>query len=252
MIAQWPASVRPRPCYAARMEWNVGAARRNIVRWGTGALVMVATATSPEWAMAEGATAPNVLEPEPAGAEALRAKLVAALRPDARAKLPATTAAYLAKMKVKDAPFAPEAVARDVLVTNAHLGYASRATSDVEALALVVLLEASREAEQDLRAAMERVAEMNRHKQAVRDAITQCKRDRACLKDAKPPVGITKATFDRLVGIELDGGGLGPTAEANQIQVQMKQDRRRKLLEAVSNLMKKLAQTSEGIVGNMK
>lgn len=234
------------------MERNVGGARRKIVRWGTGALLLMAIATSPARAMAERTTAPVALEPAPAGAEALRTKLVAALRPDARAKLPATTTAYLAKMKVKDAAFAPEAIARDVLVANGHLGYASRAPADVEALVLIVLLEASKEAEQDLRAEMERVAEINRHKQAVRDAIAQCKRDRACLKDAKPPAGLTKAAFDKLVVLELDGGGLGPAAEANQIQLQTKQDRRRKLLETLSNVMKKLAQTSEGIVGNLK
>lgn len=220
------------------------------MRWGAGALVLVATATSPKWAMAEGAAAPTALEPAPAGAEALRTKLVAGLRADARAKLAAATTAYLAKMK--DASFVPEATARDVLVANGYLGYASRAPSDVEALVLVVLLEASKDAEQDLRTAMERVAEINRHKQAVREAIAQCKRDRTCLKDAKPPAGITKATFDKLVGIELDGGGLGPAASANQLRVQMMMDRRQRLLETLSNAMKKMAQTSEGIVANLK
>lgn len=212
-----------------------------------GAVLGLAIVISPGVARAEGTSAPVAVEPAPAGAETQRAKLGAALRADARSKLPGATAAFLAKLKSKDAAFTPDGAARDALASTGNLGFTTKATTDIEALVFVVLLEGAKAAEEDLRAVMEEVKEINRHKQAVREAIAQCKRDRGCLKEAKPPVGLAKASFDKLVGLELDGG-----SETKQLHLQILTDRRKTMMQTLSNLLKKWGDTAGAIVSNMK
>ena len=89
------------------------------------------------------------------------------------------------------------------------------ATADIEALMFVVMAAAARDVDADLRAQVTAMRDTNAEKQAQRDAAA-------------------------------DAGA------AQSLRLQMAMDRRAKLMEALSNLMKKADDTQDAIVQNVK
>ena len=125
---------------------------------------------------------------------------------------------------------------------------------DIEALAFVVLMEASRSAQEDLKAIMESVKEINREKAGWRRANT----------GKQPPGFDFEATFElmatlyakqlhaELQDIRDDLDTTGELSEMESLRLQMAMDRLSKMMSTLSNLLKKCADTSSQIVQNIK
>lgn len=90
------------------------------------------------------------------------------------------------------------------------------ATADAEVLVFVITAAAARDADADVRANMAAMQSINAQKQAQRDAAG------------------------------------GQPSEAQSLRLQMEMDRRAKLMQALSNLMKKTDDTQSAIVQNIK
>lgn len=155
-------------------------------------------------------------------------------------------------------------------------------SADIEALAFIVLMQASKSAQEDLKAIMEGVKAINNQKERLRQLMNDVKRERAgshpndtpCASpDCKalaaslrtftaqlpgkarltlPPI----ATMGDLAGVEAKLKGsldsLSEMGETESLRLQMAMDRMSKFMTALSNIMKKLSDTSDAIIANLK
>lgn len=125
---------------------------------------------------------------------------------------------------------------------------------DRQALAFLVLMEASRSAQEDLKAILESVKEINREKAVWRRPDT-----------GKQPSGFDfEAIFQlmatlyakqldaELQDIRDDLDTTGELSEIESLRLQMAMDRLSKMMSTLSNLLKKCADTSSQIVQNLK
>ena len=161
--------------------------------------------------------------------------------------------------------------------------------NDVEEMVFVVLMQATNDADLDLQQIMDQVKAQTAAKQRLRDLINRVNHDVASANTganmAKQPcrTGVCQSlpgelrqlsaataqskrpmrmavpenlTYGQLPQVasqlnqELDS--MNDLSTEQQLQMQMIMDRRSKLEEAISNIMKKLQDTSNSIVGNMK
>lgn len=106
-------------------------------------------------------------------------------------------------------------------------------TADVDALVNLVMMMATKDAENDLRNQLRQTRANLAQKRAQRE------RAEADQEDAGK---VTPAGKDSLSGM----------SEQQQLQLQMMMDRRQKLLETLSNLLKKAAETEQTITQNLK
>jgi hypothetical protein len=100
-------------------------------------------------------------------------------------------------------------------------GLGNLSNQDVEALAFLVMMQATKDAQSDLKNIMDGVKKANQQKQSQRSARNQ--------KDA-----------------------VGEMGEEESLRLQMAMDRQSKLMETLSNVEKKMAQTRDSIVQNLK
>jgi hypothetical protein len=122
--------------------------------------------------------------------------------------------------------------------------------ADIEALAFLVLMQASRQAQDDLREIMDQVKDANQAKAGQREAArsrtalaAQARLDYAhAIAPAAPATVAAPARAD----------GIGDLGEHRQLQLQLAMDRKAKLEQALSNLMKKSSDTAATISGNLK
>jgi hypothetical protein len=125
---------------------------------------------------------------------------------------------------------------------------------DIEALSFLVLMEAARSAQEDLKAIMEGVKAINKEKAGWRRPDT-----------GKQPSGFDfEAIFQlmatlyakqldaELQAIRDDLDGIGELSEMESLRLQMAMDRLSKMMSTLSNLLKKCADTSSQIVQNIK
>jgi hypothetical protein len=228
----------------------------------------------------EGEAVPLAVSAE---AEARYAKLVKLLVP--------TAAAKIAKLAKESAPhiiagdgggFEPNAK-QGVQTTWAVLG--SMSAADIEAIAFLVLMQAARSAQEDLKAIMAGVKAINDAKAKARGNLDKVKAEMAARKttDCKaikqsPPVLASKTpslgvslykvspvpsvgdpkplTKDQLATLcgELKAveSSLSELGEEQQLKMQMVMDRMTKADQMMSNLAKKVSDTSSGIIQNLK
>ena len=123
---------------------------------------------------------------------------------------------------------------------------------DIEALAFLVLMEASKSAQDDLKSIMDGV-------KAINDAKSK-------LSDSREPHGSldvdailqlmltvyavsVEAEFD---AIRKDLDSTSELSEMESLRLQMMMDRMSKMMSTLSNLMKKISDTSSAIVQNLK
>lgn len=162
---------------------------------------------------------------------------------------------------------------------------------DAEAIAFSVMMLASESAQEDLKAIMRQVTEINEAKQRQREAITKMQeaqaRQAAGLRDeydertdreglkvdhARPPrygQSIDSVSdLDSMLPVLMTAYGIGLEREANelrddvdslaelsaeqQLRMQMHMDRMSRMQSALANIMKKLADTTQGLIQNMK
>ncbi len=102
--------------------------------------------------------------------------------------------------------------------------------ADIQALAFIALMESGKSAQEDLRAVAEEVRAANQAKAKLREAEVQVERER--MADRKD--------------------SLSDLSQMQSLRLQMYMDRRSKLYETLSNMMKKAGDTDSTIVGNLK
>ena len=104
--------------------------------------------------------------------------------------------------------------------------------ADIEALAFLVMMEAAKSSQDDLKSIMAEVKAVNTAKSKQRQALADAAATKSRLRD------------------RLDSQG--ELSQSDSMQLQMATDRRAKAIEMLSNLMKKMSDTQSTIVGNLK
>ena len=130
---------------------------------------------------------------------------------------------------------------------------------DIDALVGLILMESARESEQELRDQLAQMQKSNRQKQAQREAAQKMRQDRSALQDksraeyrAAQPID-SRAALAAYVARVSDGkDSRSEMSEMDQMQLQMVMDRRQKALEMLRHLMKKLSDTQNIIISNLK
>jgi len=136
----------------------------------------------------------------------------------------------------KQAPI--EERARTVVLAG---GFDSR---DVEAIAFLVIFEATKSAQEDLKAIMAQVK-----------AIQAAKRCKAlpCVKALQPTAEYGQREIDKVVvNMKNDLDSLSEMGEMESLRMQMVMDRLSKMMTTLSNLLKKMSDTAQGITQNLK
>lgn len=132
--------------------------------------------------------------------------------------------------------------------------------ADVEAMAFVVLMEAARSAQDDLKAIMQGVKAANAAKQKLRALFKEKEKThhagRGAL-DFESMFGLMATLYakhlDEEAGDLLDKlDSMSEMGEMESLRLQMAMDRMSKMMSTLSNLLKKMADTSSQITQNLK
>lgn len=122
---------------------------------------------------------------------------------------------------------------------------------DIEALAFLVLLQASRSAQDDLRAIMDQLTEINAAKKRWRE------RNRAAMAGETDLDSVLQLVatlyvkqFQDEIGRQLDS--MSEMGEMESLRLQMAMDRLAKMMSTLSNILKKLSDTASQITQNLK
>lgn len=186
----------------------------------------------------------ELVRPE-AALEPQRARLWSAASPELRTKLQPAIERVLVRAGAKpqegEAPLDLPAEAKDA--ATAVLG--SLATADIEALAFIIMMQAAKSAREDLKAIMGAVKAI--------DMARACKGARPCLEALAPKDEVTQAHLDALRSrLATKEVSLSEMGEMESLRLQMAMDRMSKLVSTLSNLQKKISDTSSTIVQNIK
>ncbi len=168
-------------------------------------------------------------------------KVLPSLKPEARRRLEAAARELLARMdrpvdrpstRASGAPAKPLVeVARDVAQTANLAPYlGGGGDMDIMAMALIVMMEAARSAREDLKGIMDGVKGINGSREQLR-------RELAAMQQIRGDAGAS---------------GLSALSQQQQLRMQLALDRISKFEQALSNMLKKIADTQNTIVGNMK
>jgi hypothetical protein len=159
--------------------------------------------------------------------------------------------------------------------------------SDIDALTMLVMMQATQDNEADLRSQMEQMQKENQRKQAQRQLLDELNREKAAMNaslsnefcktpfcnslssrvaalnasagSAQPPIRMqpsSQITAQQLAALQdqlkqsLDS--MNEMSEMTSMRLQMAMDRRSKFIEALSNIEKKISDTDAAIVQNMK
>jgi hypothetical protein len=166
-------------------------------------------------------------------------------------------------------------------------GNASLAASDIEAVAFIVMMEATTEMDKDMQAIMAEVKAMTNAKQKLRDLMNQVDKDIASSANAPPAApcktpgcqslsrectelsamtGNTRKPLHFQLPAQPSYGSLrqlqnqlnsalsqaSEWGDEESLRLQMAMDRRSKFIETLSNIMKKTSDTSQAVVSNLK
>ena len=168
----------------------------------------------------------------------------------------------------------------------------SLGNGDIEALVLLVMMQASKSAEEDLKAIMAKVKATNEQKKALRDAMTKLNENRQAvtrvqadsfklLLQNRPVIQKTNTTTvqpvrtvprdtirtgklltsekvtmqeadDLKIKLQTNHDSLSELSEEQQLKMQMVMDRMTKANSAASNMMKKFSDAAASIIQNLK
>jgi len=227
-------------------------------------ILIMASVFAPIFAEAQ---APSAFPP---GAEARDAQLMVKVGPQTRAWI-RQEAAREAKL-----PEVSETVAVNAVRKYAVLGDISNA--DIEAVAFLVMMQAAKSAQEDLKAIAAGVKQVNDAKAAAaRSANVKAAAPARSLRSPPPatnsaaavrsapanrvvanraaisPRPLPKAEFDRkLDGIRNDPDSLSEMGEMESLRLQMAMERRSKAMQTLSNILKKMSDTNASITQNLK
>lgn len=147
-------------------------------------------------------------------------------------------------------------------------------SQDIEAIAFLVMMQASKSAQEDLKSIMAQVKSINNQKSRIREAlaalddkshsISRVRLDSFKLLLKPQPnvrqtnnIPATRAVSQLEIenmktGLADSRDSLSEMGEMQQLKMQMLMDRRSKLMSTLSNLMKKISQTQDSIIDNLK
>lgn len=142
---------------------------------------------------------------------------------------------------------------------------------DIEAMAFLVLMQASKSAQEDLKAIMAQVKSINNQKKKMREALTSLEDPGISVSRAqidsfnrlliKPATSlrqqnnqsVTKQEINNLrLKMKNDLDSMSEMGEMESLRMQMLMDRRSKIMSTLSNLLKKISQTQDNIISNLK
>lgn len=149
---------------------------------------------------------------------------------------------------------------------------------DIEALISLVMMEASNDAEEDLRKLMIEMNEANKKKKAMRDAVNLMKKKQAELKNKvrqeytsrkqydslkkmltplavinPGPASVSTVEWNDLLNSTRDKlDSMSEMGEMESLRLQMAMDRMSKMMTTLSNLLKKISKTEDDIINNLK
>jgi len=173
--------------------------------------------------------------------------------------------------KTKEAIFADEVGVKKIAIRYAVSG--SMNNQDIEALSFLVLMQASKSAQEDLKAIMAKVKSINEQKKKMREAlatmqeknsrISRIQLDSFTMLLIKKPAtttvqpaktrAVTKAELDNVTDqMKNDLDSMSETGEMESLRLQMAMDRLSKMMSTLSNLLKKISKTAGEIVQNLK
>lgn len=153
---------------------------------------------------------------------------------------------------------------------------------DIEALAFLVLMQAAKSAQEDLKAIMAKVKAVNEQKAKQRELLSKMQQQRTisaiqldsfkllqnrtlALQQGRNPDSIkfvrsssrvktvSKNEMDAMVTkLKTDLDSMSEMGEMESLRMQMLMDRRSKIMNTLSNLLKKISKTADEIVQNLK
>lgn len=115
---------------------------------------------------------------------------------------------------------------------------------DIMELVFIVLMQATEDADADLKQIMEEVKQRNQRLCRWRELLAKLEAHRSSSDNE-----LVRAA-NAVIANQLDS--FSDMAEQIQLRLQMAMDRRSKFIEALSNLMKKQSDTASAIISNMK
>lgn len=199
-------------------------------------------------------TASAAVTTVPAGAEAREARLLGKLSPQARDWIKQEARHEAASNTVSQA-----AASRAATAAAPGLNLAGMSVED---LVMLLMMEISRDAEQDMKQTLAAMDQARARKQAMRDANDKQKSAKAAMNvQLRHDVAASQPRQRVARSAELDAylarekaskDSLSEMSEEEQLKLQMAMDRRSKALETISNLMKKASDTQQGVVKNIK
>lgn len=144
---------------------------------------------------------------------------------------------------------------------------------DIEALAFLVLMQAAKSAQEDLKGIMAKVKSINEQKKKMRDALAKLNEKNAVISRMQldsfkrlltkqpsvttvQPVRTNPVTNAEIADLKNkmknDQDSLSEMGEMHQLRMQMIMDRMAKADNAISNIMKKFSDTAGSIIQNLK
>ncbi len=149
----------------------------------------------------------------------------------------------------------PNAIAGDV---RTRLDGQEFSNGDIEAISFIVMMEASRQAQDDLHDIMEQTKAANARKAQQREAMAAQKDAQRALSDQARAEAAAASQRPRVACVDppclstppMDS--MSEMGEMESLRLQMAMDRRSKLLETLSNIMKKSSDTASTITSNLK
>jgi len=149
---------------------------------------------------------------------------------------------------------------------------------DIEALMMFVMMQVSKEAENEFREQLEQMKKANEQKKKLREAITKLKQQRKEQREmlraeydslkrlggpmtvrannnmvVANPKKVTQQEIDDLKESLMDRlDSMNEVSEMTSLRLQMIMDRRSKMISTLTNLMKKIGQAQDNIVQNLK
>lgn len=125
--------------------------------------------------------------------------------------------------------------------------------ADIGALAFLVLMQSSKSAQEDLKAIMARVKAINEKKAKLRELLGDAQERASRLDPDSFARAIVTMQADAMVEqIERDLASLSEMSEMPSLRLQMAMERISRMMSVLSSILKKLADTQQAIVRNIK
>lgn len=204
-------------------------------------------------AAAEPPTAVQTLYPSPSVTiEKERVRLMGLLQPVLRPRVHTTAMLFSKRLRTpqpRDAkprdPGMLGALARQAVVDSAYLGLATRTRADVDAVVLLVFLDAWHETTNDVR-------RVKGELEAIR-AFASCKQIARCIAAIVPTPEMSQADIDRVRAQLADKrDSLSDMSQQDTLVLQQLMDQKSQLETMISNVMKAGSDAQAAVVRNLK